>query len=690
MEGRWEDAPQALLNNISRLERTLESIHVTMLAEAEHKWHNRLLRKSTIEESIIAFNAELDDATRAFQVSRPTSSISKRGCCCVDITAIKVATLISIHYAVAGESRVVHRDINPSHRFAESSSMSEASDASLELVSSPISIRSTSLDSPRSYSDGYVLVSEPQSLEASISSAVPTACGHRGFRRYHRSEVHLKGRSKIKSGWWSGSNKAQVDGRNVLIKHYDGPAKSWIRDVKILQNLYHPNFPQMIGYSDDETPTPFILLANVQLRLPEALVLDTIQRADLRTCVNMILRFYRDTLDAALYMQRQLNLSDQKLQDYVENASYRIDAENTLVMGLPPPEIDRWVSWRNYGLPHSIRQIYLKILPNSGYAQQPQNPGDQGDLTVQRKVAHLAVLARALLSDLEEPRTLSDRLNLLLGDDEDEELEVDQCLLSLRQIRMAAISANRHDHVWRPNTVPAYKFRVGDLGWIPAGRIFDEMTIICNVLDAKTAALEIKQTAIGWQGSWEGGFRTKQDLEPFLLPNDVHGWPVIVPAGTKQDLQVLHDESFTSLNDAWQFLLEHGKSLADAHKLKAEDLVLVTKAGTDQIFAVHDHRILPFQRFAHPAFGHQRPGFAQSPHLGGGHQVMHHQIHNRPQLPSILYLFSSLREGHVPVWSDSPMYKPGTEPQLIRCTASIGWVHGYVSYIQLHEDDFKE
>lgn len=51
-------------------------------------------------------------------------------------------------------------------------------------------------------------------------------------------------------------------------------------------------------------------------------------------------------------------------------------------------------------------------------------------------------------------------------------------------------------------------------------------------------------------------------------------WPVIVPAGTKQDLQVLHDESFTSLNDAWQFLLEHGKSLADAHKLKAEDLVL--------------------------------------------------------------------------------------------------------------------
>ena len=27
-------------------------------------------------------------------------------------------------------------------------------------------------------------------------------------------------------------------------------------------NNSHPNLPQMIGYSDDETPTPFILLAN--------------------------------------------------------------------------------------------------------------------------------------------------------------------------------------------------------------------------------------------------------------------------------------------------------------------------------------------------------------------------------------------------------------------------------------------
>lgn len=38
-----------------------------MSKEAEHKWHNRLLRKSTIEASIAEFNAELDDAVRSFQ-----------------------------------------------------------------------------------------------------------------------------------------------------------------------------------------------------------------------------------------------------------------------------------------------------------------------------------------------------------------------------------------------------------------------------------------------------------------------------------------------------------------------------------------------------------------------------------------------------------------------------------------------
>ena len=30
-------------------------------------------------------------------------------------------------------------------------------------------------------------------------------------------------------------------------------------------------------------------------------------------------------------------------------------------MGLPPPEVDDVQSWRNWGLAHSIRDIYLKV-----------------------------------------------------------------------------------------------------------------------------------------------------------------------------------------------------------------------------------------------------------------------------------------------------------------------------------------
>lgn len=30
-------------------------------------------------------------------------------------------------------------------------------------------------------------------------------------------------------------------------------------------------------------------------------------------------------------------------------------------MGLPPPEVDNIVSWRNFGLAHSIRSVYLNV-----------------------------------------------------------------------------------------------------------------------------------------------------------------------------------------------------------------------------------------------------------------------------------------------------------------------------------------
>lgn len=41
------------------------------------------------------------------------------------------------------------------------------------------------------------------------------------FRRYHQSEIMLRGRSCIEEGWWAGGMEVQVQGQPALIKRYD-------------------------------------------------------------------------------------------------------------------------------------------------------------------------------------------------------------------------------------------------------------------------------------------------------------------------------------------------------------------------------------------------------------------------------------------------------------------------------------
>lgn len=42
------------------------------------------------------------------------------------------------------------------------------------------------------------------------------------FRRYHQSDVMLRGRSCLKEGWWEGAMEVQAGGQNALIKRYEG------------------------------------------------------------------------------------------------------------------------------------------------------------------------------------------------------------------------------------------------------------------------------------------------------------------------------------------------------------------------------------------------------------------------------------------------------------------------------------
>ena len=42
------------------------------------------------------------------------------------------------------------------------------------------------------------------------------------FRRYHQSDLLLRGLSRSREGWWVGTAQAEVDGVNVMVKRYEG------------------------------------------------------------------------------------------------------------------------------------------------------------------------------------------------------------------------------------------------------------------------------------------------------------------------------------------------------------------------------------------------------------------------------------------------------------------------------------
>ncbi|OBZ74650.1 hypothetical protein A0H81_05439 [Grifola frondosa] len=680
MEGSWETAPEALIRTLAKFEKTLESIHEYMKGEAAHKWSRRLLRKSTIEDALVEYNASLDDATRSFQV----------------------ATLINIHLAVGSRSTSSKQALSIVTNDSASPKESPTTFVNLysqscfdvvdehiltdapELSSSPVStpfpdavaselIRMPSPD----------LALQPVSVSNAISAAIPTAditiLDHRGFRRYHQSEHVIRSRSRIKEGWWAGAVEGDINGQRALMKRYEGgraqAMQKWARDVKILQNLYHPNLPQMVGYSNDETPTPFILLANVQTRLPQALILDSIKNASLATCAHLLLRFYRDTLDAALYLQRQLNLSDSKTQDYVEHANYRIDAEQTV----------------------------QQILPNRGYAKQPHDPEDATtSIETQRKVNHLAVLAKALLPNSDDLSLVSSRLQSILGGDEEGD-EIDDYAhpaspLTLRQIRLAAFDAHTHQYAWSQNIVPAYKYAVGDIAYVPSGVVSGSFTVLCNV----SAQFEIAEGATGTQGAWAGGFFERHELQPFEYPGGIRGWTVVVPVGTQHNVTVVHEHYVPAVHEAWRFLLENGRALAKTHNVEPQDLILVTRAGIDQRFRVQDLRQMHFPTHHHHLSTMARPPFQNAgvsfqPHFPFG-QHQPHQPHRGFAQPfpgrelqrSIFYLFTAHDKTHEPRWSEQPFYVPGEDPPPLKakCFAGSDGTYGFMNYVQLHAEDF--
>ncbi|KAG2143431.1 uncharacterized protein EDB93DRAFT_1156157 [Suillus bovinus] len=685
MRGRYHEAPEALLRNLDRFESTLISIHQFMKKLADLKWSDRFLRKSSIDDALVEYMRQLDEAAQAFQL----------------------ATLINIHLAVSS----LKRD-TASNATAERVVDAPPPPAYHEVLNEPDSV-AVEIRSPGVVDAAEVMVAESDFPVTALSPLEKRLTDHylpaelssltleddHGFRRYHQSDVILRGRSRLQGGWWADAMEVQVQGQRALIKKYDDDKDNayskWLRDVKLLQNIHHPNLPQMLGFSDERTPTPFILLANVQTQSPQALVREMLRSSSLGTSIELLLRFYRDLADTATYVQRQLNLDENKVQDFIEASSLRVDSLKTLVVGLPPPRDGEWYTARNYGLAHTLLDACLRMLPNNGRVTYSYDKGEEFVTEeMQKKINHLVTLARALLPSGRQSPVLPTQLEALI-----EETEFETPSLTLQQIRNLSWTAEgAHDHTWYERNVPADKFSVGDIGYIPVGGDFGSFVLLGNVIKDGKAGLSLSQRSHGEHWCWEHVPIQRQPLQAYELPEAVAGWPVVVPAYSQIDVAVVHEAHLSCVKDAWQYLLKNGKGHAANDSIRPEDLILVTHVGTHQDFYVRDFRSKPLMlqthganlRFTSNQSHHQnRHGFHQPPGFG----FQNHSVpFNQPVLPAIVYLFTSLDANHDPHWSPSPVCLPkgvSRQPLARHFTTKIGWKTGFLNYVQLHAEDFK-
>ncbi|KAJ8580996.1 hypothetical protein M405DRAFT_869063 [Rhizopogon salebrosus TDB-379] len=693
MRGRYDEAPEMLLRNLDKFKSTLVSIHQFMRQLADSKWSDRFLRKSSIDSALAEYARALDEAAQSFQL----------------------ATLIDIQLAVSslrGSAITAERVLEAPPPPAYQEIPKELDPDTVEIQSPEVINATKSLvaisDLPSASGGEASSILKKRIIDHYLPEELSslTLEDDHGFRRYHQSEIILRGRSKLKDdGWWAGTMEVQAQGQQALIKKYDGDKdcsfRDWLRDVKVLQNLYHPNLPQMLGFSDDQAPTPFILLANVQTRTPQALVREILRSSSLASCMEIMLRFYRDLTDTAMYVQRQLNLDENKVQDFIEASTLRVDSLKTLVVGLPPPRDGVWYTARNYGLSHTLLEACLrewacKMLPNNGRIAYSYDRGDEFVTEeMQKKINHLVALARALLPSDRQSPVLPTQLETLI-----EESESETTSLTLRQIRELTWDAEGgHNHAWYERNVPADKFSLGDIGYIPVGKDFGSFVLLCNVIKDGKAAFSSSQRSHGEHWCWKHVPIRRQPLQAYELPETVVGWPVAVPPYSQIDVAVMHEAYLSCVKDAWQYLLKNGKDHVVDIGIRPEELILVTHVGTHQDFYVNDFRpkpLMPHARASHasPRFAanqfHQQQmhGFHQPPGFGfQNHGVPFHQ----PALPTIVYLFTSLHPDHEPHWSSSPMCLPKGVPRqpLGRdFTTKIGWKTGFLHYVQLLAEDF--
>ncbi|KAG1803173.1 uncharacterized protein BJ212DRAFT_1449933 [Suillus subaureus] len=632
MRGRYHEAPEALLRNLDRFESILISIHQFMRKLADSKWSDRFLRKSSIDDALVEYMRMLDEAAQAFQVGNAASDATADS-----ERAINTTPPPTYHEVLNGPDSIAIEIQSPGIVdaaeciVAESDPLAVAGGESLSPPEKrfmdhylPVELSSPTLEDDHGVSNKFYFF-----LACSCVLYQPSFDDTTSRRLSYVAGLDCRmdgGLVRRKS--------------RVLLKLC---FQKWLRDVKVLQNLY-----------------------------PQALVREVLRSSSLGTSIELLLRF-----DTAMYVQRQLNLDENKVQDFIEASSLRVDSLKTLVVGLPPPRNGEWYTARNYGLAHTLLDACLRMLPNNGRVTYSYDRGDEFVTEeMQKKVNHLVTLARALLPGGRQIPVLPTQLEALI-----EETDSEIPSLTLRQIRNLTWNAEgTHGHSWYERNVPADKFSVGDIGYIPVGGDFGSFVLLSNIIKDGKAVLSLSQRSHGEHWCWDHVPIHRQPLQAYELPGAVVGWPVAVPPYSQIDVVVVHEAYLSCVRDAWQYLLKNGKGHAADSGIRPEDLILVTHVGTHQDFYVRDFRSKPFMTQTHAA----NPRFAAN-------QFHHQHRHGFTSHQAWVYLLTSLDADHEPHWSPSPVCLPNgvsRQPLAQHFTTKIGWKTGFLNYVQLHAEDF--
>ncbi|KAK0239902.1 hypothetical protein EDD85DRAFT_949762 [Armillaria nabsnona] len=602
MEGRWESASPLLLKNISRLQETLTMIHAFMVKETQAKWSSRLLRKNSIENALHDYAELLDEASQAFQACFPSLIL--------EASAQKHNSKLVTE---AQGSRALETVAHKPHRSSTPPPYHEIDRAETEEI-----------------------------VQTDFQYALDDLDNH-GFRRYHQSEVRLKGSfgASTSSGWWSDVNEALVYGEPTLIRS-------------------HPNLPQMIGVSANEAGTPFVILSHVQRRSPENLLIDSLNKFGLAGCINTVLHFYVDISNAAAYLQRQLELTDSQVQDVIESVAFTADGGKNLIMGLPPPKEGTWVTARNYSLADTIGSAAMKFLP----------PRDDDEIM---RLHHVAALVEGFIPKARESHGLPERTRALL-------IDVDEPFNVLMKGQAPSL-----------RVLPC-RFSLGDFGYIPrhkgqaaSGKSFKDFVLLGNTFRDDFAEFIVERTCHGTQFCWKDFPMTRQPVNPFSLTDDIQCWPIVVPPGAQIDCDITHEQSIANTADAWRFLMQESRSLAGELGIQPHDLILITRTGLSRHAYIHDFATSVKLGPSH--WRHQPPGARQPPRPFFPHQP--------PAMATPMYLHTSFDDSYEPYWSHQPRYT-SHEPQSKPPPLSGGWRNTvgsdtqFVSWIQLLPEDFDD